>query len=130
MKKQIILGLSILILFVAGFFVYQYISVNPDCCSKGISNGVNKDNFEFEYAYNGDSKWSYSIVGMLPNPCYEAKVEGLVKESYPEQVSIILTITQPSSDTMCSEVIQDYSYDGEFSASEKAIVEFEVKLVK
>jgi len=117
----------ILIIFLAisfGIFTYLYMSKGEkDIQSKDIT----KDNFVLTYSYIGDNKWTYTLTGTLPNPCYTVSVDALVAESYPEQVSIIATVTPPEDDIACIQVVQEYEHTGDFSASEKAIVTLQVK---
>lgn len=71
--------------------------------------------------------WDYKITGTLPTPCHQAKTEEIVLESYPEQVSVLLTITPPESDVNCIQVLdEDFKTSGEFKASDKAKISFVV----
>jgi len=54
-------------------------------------------------------------------------VDSLVKESYPEQVTVKVTVVEPKGSEICTQVIQDFLYEGEFTASEKATVELKVE---
>ena len=76
--------------------------------------------FNLEARYLGNNKWSYAITAQLATPCYGAIITELVRESYPEQVTIQITPTIPNEDILCAQVIQDFSYDGTFEASEQA----------
>ena len=80
-----------------------------------------------ESKYISNNNWEYTVTGDLPNPCYKATVDATVAESYPEQVTVTVTTTAPSGDEMCAQVIQEFSYEGTFSASDKAVIDFEVK---
>ena len=101
---------------------------NIDCClinnDEKNNKVINSDGFKIETNYLGDNKWEYKITGQLPNPCYSTDVTSLVAESYPEQVTITLVMTEPSSDAFCIEVIKDFEYEGSFSASKDATISF------
>ncbi|OGC44066.1 hypothetical protein A3J98_01740 [candidate division WS6 bacterium RIFOXYC1_FULL_33_10] len=86
-----------------------------------------ENNFRLESKYISNNNWEYTVTGDLPNPCYKATVDTTVAESYPEQVTVTVTTTAPSGDEMCAQVIQEFSYEGTFSASDKAVIDFEVK---
>jgi len=71
--------------------------------------------------------WDYKITGTLPTPCHEVKTEEIVLESYPEQVSVLLTLTPPEDDVECIQVLdEEFETTGEFKASEKAKISFVV----
>ena len=84
-----------------------------------------ENNFKLESKYISENSWEYTVTGELPNPCYNASVDAIVAESYPEQVTVTVTIEEPDPEVMCAQVIQEFSYEGTFSASEKA----DIKLV-
>ena len=86
-----------------------------------------EDNFSLTSTYIGDNNWEYTVTGQLPTPCYKAEVQSFVAESYPEQVTIVITVTEPKPDLMCAQVIQDFEYQGTFSASENATVSLDVR---
>lgn len=73
-----------------------------------------------------NEKWGYLVSGTLPNECYNADVQTIIAESFPEQVSLILDIKEPSEDLICTQVIQELQLTGEFSASQGASINFEV----
>lgn len=87
---------------------------------------TNEDGFSLQKKYMGDNNWEYTVVGQLPNPCYSATVDATVAESYPEQVTISVNISEPNPDVMCAQVIQDFEYTGTFNASENASITLKV----
>lgn len=89
----------------------------------------NQDGFSLDKEYKGDNTWEYTVLGQLPNPCYQATVDTIVAESYPEQVTINVNISEPNPDMMCAQVIQDFEYTDTFSASENASVTLKVNRV-
>lgn len=129
MNKQQYLFLSILMLLSIGFFVFflKYNHVTEQDQVDTDSNRAINNNFVLEYSYKGDNRWEYTVTGQLPNPCYQVSTDVLVAESYPEQVSVIVSVTPPDEDVICAQVISEYKYSGEFSASEKATVALQVK---
>lgn len=136
MNKKGVLGAGffLIILFViAGLFLKVMVidkdsQDNPENKNKTGEFTIEKKGFNFVAKYQFDNKevnmWDYKITGTLPTPCHEVKTEEIVLESYPEQVSVLLTITPPSSDVACIQVIKEFEKEGTFQASEKAKVSF------
>lgn len=134
-KKGVIgAGFFLILLFViAGLFLKVMVidkdsQDNPENKNKTGEFTIEKKGFNFVAKYQFDNKevnmWDYKITGTLPTPCHEVKTEEIVLESYPEQVSVLLTITPPSSDVVCIQVIKEFEKEGTFQASEKAKVSF------
>ncbi len=134
-KKGVIgAGFFLIILFViAGLFLKVMVidkdsQDNPENKNKTGEFTIEKKGFNFVAKYQFENKeanmWDYKITGTLPTPCHEVKTEEIVLESYPEQVSVLLTITPPSSDVVCIQVIKEFEKEGTFQASEKAKVSF------
>lgn len=127
-KKYLLLGLIfvLLTLSVATFFLLK--NRNKDLNVTYVDDNKDKEfNLVLEKEYTSDNKWEYKVTGQFPNPCYTASVEELVRESYPEQVTILVSVSQPSSDMVCAQVISDFEHEGTFLASEKAIIKLEIK---
>lgn len=123
MEKRNILLIVIILILLAGFAFLFFTDKEgnidtPDNTNKTLT----EENFTLSYSYLGDSKWEYKVEGTLPNPCYKVTTDVLVAESYPEQVSVRVTVQAPDADVACIQVIEPYQYTGEFSASEKATV--------
>lgn len=131
MSKTKILLLSILIL-IFGYFLCTYL-FKGECLTAFNTlkdqrdESITQNNFRLEARYTEVNKWEYTVTGQLPNPCYTASVDTTIAESYPEQVTVRINIFEPEQDMVCTQVIQDYSYQGTFSASEKATISLEVK---
>ena len=88
---------------------------------------LTESNFKLESEYISENDWEYTVTGELPNPCYNATVDAMVAESYPEQVTITVTIEDPDPEVICAQVIQEFTYEGTFSASEKATIKLVVE---
>jgi len=82
---------------------------------------------KLEKRYLSENNWEYTVTGQFPNPCYKGFVEVIVAESYPEQVTVLIDVQEPSDDIVCAQVVSDFEYNGTFSASEQALVELELK---
>lgn len=80
-----------------------------------------------EITYQGDNQWTYTVSGEVPTPCHRITVDAVVAESYPEQVTIEVSIIEPEPDTICTQVITPVSEHGSFSASERATVKIRVE---
>lgn len=74
---------------------------------------VSKDYQNGEHIYKG------TLV--LPTPCHDIKQEVIVRESYPEQVQINLTIID--SGGVCAQVLTDKMFEVKFQASTEAVVQ-------
>lgn len=131
-KKRSLLFIAVMSLL---FFVMCiYLSEGSCFVSNGDDNSDTTDNrkiltegnFKLQSEYISENSWEYIVTGELPNPCYNASVDTMVAESYPEQVTVTVTIEEPDPELICAQVIQEFSYEGTFSASEKADVEFVV----
>lgn len=125
MKKKnilVVIGVTLAVLLLAGT-VYIYFH------NKSINNSqsINKDNFALTYNYIGNNTWEYTVAGQLPTPCYDANVEAIVMESYPEQVSIKVTPIQNNTIGVCTTVVKDFTYDGTFNASSFAKISLSVE---
>lgn len=89
-------------------------------------SGISQDGFTLVPAYLGESKWSYTLKGDLPNPCYTYEKEVIILESFPEQVEVTLKIMNPDPTQICAQVIVPVETSGEFQADEKATVSLKV----
>jgi hypothetical protein len=87
------------------------------------------DDFFLTYEYMGDNTWDYEVTGTLPNPCYTVTFEPVVMESFPEQVMIETKVQEPSTDEICTQVIQEVEETGTFSASEEAEIILDIELI-
>jgi len=139
MNKKGVLGVGFLLailIIVGGLFVKLYIlgKGDPNSTSKAeeqLELKSERDGFTFIARYQKENEtehvWEYKITGVLPSPCYQTEVKPIVLDSYPEQVSILLTITLPESDVNCIQVIdENFETKGEFKASDKAKISFVV----
>lgn len=84
---------------------------------------------ELEKQYVSENKWNYKVTGKFPNPCYDAYIEVIIQESYPEQVTLLVEVIKPSQDMVCAQVITNFQKEGNFNASEQAVVELKIKKV-
>jgi hypothetical protein len=116
---------------IIGILLFGYITYNSFFHNNNTNAGENQtqsvNNFHLSYTYQGNNEWAYSVIGTLPTPCYAVNTEALVAESYPEQVTIMVTVQEQPTDGVCSTVIQDYSHAGRFQASAQAKVSFVVR---
>lgn len=129
MQKKLASVLLVIIVFLLILFGAWYLFFKSGTFNLNISTNegtITQDDITLGYEYMGENKWEYTITGELPNPCYKATSGGLVAESYPEQVTVTLSISKPSSDTVCTQVIQELNISGEFSASDKAKISFNI----
>lgn len=131
-KIFIIAFVIIVLIAVALIFVFIPLKSDKKIDTDGNNKNINpvttitKENFDFNYQYKGNNTFEYEIRGNLPTPCYKTKVDALVRESYPEQIVVQLSISEPDPDTACIQVIQEYEYKDTVNVSEQATFEFNV----
>lgn len=126
-------GILIIILVVIGAVSYKVLVLNKENGNSDNNIVDNKEEkkirkeqegFEFEAEYMGESRWDYKIMGEKPTPCHEVKHDSVILESYPEQVTVNLSILSPEPDVICAQVEEDFEVAGLFQASKEAKVEF------
>jgi|SRR3989344_2912928 len=78
--------------------------------------------------YYNNSKYQYYGTITVPNPCYLVKVDALIAESYPEQVSMNI-ITQDSGE-ICVQVVGEQIIAGDLAVSREAIIKVKVNNVE
>ncbi len=125
MKKNFFIVLIGLVMLLVTSAWYLFVYANDDSNTDDGQNNSNttNENFSLTKNYKGENKWEYTVVGTLPTPCHTATVDIVVRESYPEQVSVMVEVVEPNADEICAQVIEDYTYTGEFTASEEASIE-------
>jgi tetratricopeptide (TPR) repeat protein len=72
-----------------------------------------------QHAYK-DGKHTYSGTIQTPTPCYTLEGSALVAESFPEQITLELTLHAPEPGVMCIQVLAEKDFTIEVSASEGA----------
>jgi len=65
---------------------------------------------------------NYTGSIMLPTPCYILSVDAMVKETFPEDVSIRFTITEDKKNELCAQVVTEKKFRIIFQASKEAKV--------
>jgi len=98
-----------------------------DSTGNNLADLFNTDMFTLATEYTDPSSWSYTLTADMPNPCYGFEVEALVMESYPEQVTLNITIQEPAAGVVCAQVIDTQTVTGTFSASEVAIIQLQLE---
>ena len=68
--------------------------------------------------YNETNHFTYFGTLQAPTPCHEVKVDSIVAESYPEQVS--LNIKTEDSGQVCTQVITPKKFSGTINVSKDA----------
>ena len=76
-----------------------------------------KSKVTFQKSYE-DNLLKYQGTVEVPSPCHNLIPETKVMESYPEQVRIDLTITDPSLGIFCTQQITQKDFSGEHKVSE------------
>lgn len=78
-------------------------------------------NFTLTHRYEGGAHvWTGTME--VPTPCAVLETGALVAESYPEQITLTLNITEPA-DTVCTQIIDVRSFEIRAAASAEATVQ-------
>lgn len=78
---------------------------------------IPEQGFTLELSYNEGSYFYYGSV-QTPTPCHKITVDTFIAESYPEQVTLNVVVTD--SGDVCSQVIDNKVFSGEIVVSEQA----------
>lgn len=131
-KTKILAVVGVIALVVIGAIIYTISTVMPtqvkttnDTPNTATTRTIVDGPFTVTAFYAAENAWQYKISAQLPTPCHEAAVAVSVAESMPEQVTI--RITQSNTAEMCAQVIQEFSYEGTFSASKEANIQVRVE---
>lgn len=114
MKNKTTLLILIVAIVIVGWLLFKYLGNSSD--SDSIQGGSESKIQALHFFENK----KHIVVGQieLPNPCQKLKAEAVVRESSPEQVTILLS-SQESGD-MCAQVIASAPFEVEFEASKNA----------
>lgn len=78
--------------------------------------------------YNqAENEWTYVLTTDLPNPCYSLEVEPLVAESFPEQVTFNVVISEPASGVDCVQAIESVQKEGNLAVNIDASFSLKVR---
>lgn len=132
MNKNGVIGVGVLLVFfvlIGGIFIKVLVIDKAETTDNTKQEDTlvvtsEKNNFTFRAEYKEGNTWAYEIKGEIPSPCHSYEIEPFVLESYPEQVSVVLTIRKPSEETICTEVIKEIEETGTFTAGNKAKISF------
>jgi hypothetical protein len=127
-RTFLVIFLVILLLLPLSTLGYQMLKKNnpTKVNTQKEGNILKADLFSLEYEYQGENEWIYILRGELPTPCYGVEVTPLVRESYPEQVTVEVKISSPDPEVICIQMIKDYEENGEFKASENAKIDLQM----
>lgn len=121
----------LILLLALGLVVFTGCTVQSPNPNNG--NGVSvaptypEELFDLEAAYTGAGSWDYSVTADMPTPCHGFSVQAFVAESYPEQVTIEVVVSEPAAGIVCAQVIDTQTVAGSFVASELATVNLRVR---
>ena len=126
-KKSTTLIAAFFILLISGMFIYAHLKEKeleqPDSSQNPTEKPAEVD--MYAYIDRVDAKHYYiegthTFVGeiVLPTPCDLLEVNSVVRESYPEQVTLEFTVINNSND--CAKQLTNQRYKTEVTASEEA----------
>ncbi|PIP87246.1 hypothetical protein COW81_01150 [Candidatus Campbellbacteria bacterium CG22_combo_CG10-13_8_21_14_all_36_13] len=117
MRYSLIINiLLVLLLILVGVFIFNIPREEKIPKQDFYIGSINVD-VSFE-----EGSYEYSGIISLPTPCYSLTTEAIVRESYPEQVTLLFATEDNSNGGMCAEVIKDVPFRIIFDASEDAII--------
>jgi hypothetical protein len=113
-QKKLGIAIFILLILSVCWIIFKPVSSKPSDLGNNISDAMSISALH-EYKNN-----HHTIVGslMLGTPCEKLTTEAVVRESSPEQVTLLFS-TENTSDT-CAQVITKVPFEIEFSASKGA----------
>lgn len=124
MKSQYILFALLVLIIIFG--AYAYISkedgnILPPTNNDGsFSNkppiSVTEGDVTIARASEGNTH-TYTGVVSVPTPCHTLSTNVLIAESYPEQVTLEITVGAPAPDVVCAQVIAQKEFSVTFDAS-------------
>jgi len=118
-KREMILSAILIAILAIAFFFYR--NTNPaDIVSDDEFQGFVPEFIEADYFYD-EGVHTYEGVVLLPTPCYSLESEAIVRESYPEQVTI--SFLSEDSGEVCIQVIDERPFKVIFQASEEANID-------
>jgi len=84
-------------------------------------DGTVEDVLEVEHSYS-DGVHTYSGTVTTPTPCYTVDAMAVVAESYPEQITVDITLTDQAEENggMCTQVLDEKPFSVDVNASEEA----------
>lgn len=100
---------------------------NPQSQQEQTSKELTANKASGEATFMGDGKWTYEVVVQKPTPCHKVEKDVVIQESYPEQVSINLTLSKNAEELVCVQQIEEENVTGEFQASEEAKVQLNLE---
>ena len=106
-----------------GELVCTLIACDSDADDDGNPNDdpdTNGKQVALDFTYE-DGKYLYTGTVQKPAPCDSVEVDAVIRESFPEQVT--LQITTQASDQICIQVISEEEIEGEIQVSEQAMIE-------
>jgi len=120
-KKQIIIIIILLLLLAVAYFFSDGSNGKIDNTNLIKGNVFNVDVVEAEHNFKSGLH-DYTGAIMFPTPCYRMSVDAVVKESFPEDVTIRFTIEEDKTIEICAQVITEKKFRIIFQASEEAKV--------
>ena len=117
-QKHIVSILGLILAILLGVFVMN-IPVSRDLSTEDT---FMVDTIDAYYIYENNTH-DYSGIISLPNPCYSLTTEAIVRESYPEQVTLAFTTQAPDEGIICAQVIKEEPFRIIFTASPEARID-------
>ena len=114
----VILFAFLAIFYMAGFKIPSFNRPEGELPDLSARIGLIEAERFFE---NGTHTYSGAID--KPTPCYSLETEALVRESFPEQVTLRFTLRPPKPDVSCAQVITPAPFKIIFDASAEAKVD-------
>jgi len=120
MKQTLINILVVVLVILIGVFLLN-VQVDRDATLDLDDDAFIVDSITAFYSYDSGIH-EYKGTVELPNSCYALSTEAIVRESYPEQVTLLFTTDDGGDDAICAQVIKSVPFRILFTASPEAVV--------
>lgn len=127
-KKSILIASSILILVVIGMFTFAYLKNNELEIDKKPTQKDIPVEVSYPYITRIDAKHFFengmhTVAGNItfPTPCDLLKTSTIIKESFPEQVTVEFNVLNNSE--TCIQVVTDQRFKASFNADINATID-------
>lgn len=123
-QRAIIILAGVFVLVIGGMFAYAYMkraemNTVPQNHEIPVEDDVAMTRVDAKHFYNDGI---HTVAGevMMPTPCDLLQTDSIVRESFPEQVTVAFTVVNHTD--MCAQVVTAQRFKESFSASEDAVI--------
>ncbi len=94
-----------------------------DDSDNGANSGTDAatEGFTLATEFSGGTM-NYTVTGTMPTPCHTFVVEEIIAESFPEQVTLNIEVSEPGPAESCIQVIDTQTVSGKLNVDQNATV--------